>query len=131
MIERADLATRRTTLIILLALCAPVLLMLRSAESQSVQVFAEQPGLLLAVAAVVSLLMLVPLGLLWRLALRIQRSERFPPPGEKLLRDTRVRTGADALRYARFLKVLVALLALAIAAIPVLFFLLLRSLSGV
>lgn len=131
MIERADLATRRTTLIILLALCAPVLLMLRSAESQSVQVFAEQPGLLLAVAAVVSLLMLVPLGLLWRLALRIQRSERFPPPGEKLLRDTRVRTGATALRYARFLKVLVALLALAIAAIPVLFFLLLRSLSGV
>ena len=131
MIERADLATRRTTLIILLALCAPVLLMLRSAESQSVKVFAEQPELMLAVAAVVSLLMLVPLGLLWRLALRIQRSERFPPPGEKLLRDTRVRTGADALRYARFLKVLVALLALAIAAIPVLFFLLLRSLSGV
>ena len=130
MIERADPATRRKTFIILLALCAPVLLMLRSAESQSVKVFAEQPELMLAVAAVVSLLMLVPLGLLWRLALRIQRSERFPPPGEKLLRDTRVRTGADALRYARFLKVLVALLALAIAAIPVLFFLLLRSLSG-
>ncbi len=131
MIERADPATRRTTLIILLALCAPLLLILRGAESQSVQVFAEQPELLLAVVTVVSLLMLVPLGLLWRLALRIQRSERFPPPGEKLLRDTRVRTGADALRYARFLKVLVALLALAIAAIPVLFFLLLRSLSGV
>ncbi len=131
MIERADPATRRTTLIILLALCAPLLLILRGAESQSVQVFAEQPELLLAVVTVVSLLMLVPLGLLWRLALRIQRSERFPPPGEKLLRDTRVRTGADALRYARFLKVLVELLALAIAAIPVLFFLLLRSLSGV
>ncbi len=131
MIERADPATRRTTLIILLALCAPVLLMLRSTESQSVQLFAEQPELLLAVVAVVSLLMLVPLGLLWRLALRIQQSERFPPPGEKLLRDTRVVTGAGALRYARFLKVLVALLTLAIAAIPVLFFLLLRSLSGV
>ncbi|WP_372780314.1 hypothetical protein [Litorivivens sp.] len=130
MIERADPATRRTALIILLALCAPVLLMLRSTESQSVQVLAEQPELLLAVVVVVSLLMLVPLGLLWRLALRIQQSERFPPPGEKLLRDTRVRTGTDALRYARFLKVLVALLTLAITAIPVLFFLLLRSLSG-
>ncbi len=129
MIERADPAARRTTLIILLALCAPVLLMLRSAESQLVQVFAGQPDLLLLVMVVVSLLMLVPLGLLWRLALRIQHSKRFPPPGEKLVRDTRVRTGAAAIGYARFLKVLVALLALAIAAIPILFFLLMRSLS--
>ncbi len=131
MIDRADPATRRKALIILLTLCTPVLLMLRYAESRSVQIFAEQPELLLVVVAVVSLLMLAPLALLWRLALRIQVSERFPPPGEKLLRDTGVRTGAAALRYAFFLKLLVALLALAIAAIPVLFFLLLRSLSGV
>lgn len=32
----------------------------------------------------------------WRLGRRINRSARFPPPGMKVIRDTRLRTGASA-----------------------------------
>lgn len=36
----------------------------------------------------------------WRLGRRINRSGRFPPPGAKVIRDTRVRTGAKARELA-------------------------------
>ena len=129
MIERADPATRKRTLFILFVLCAPALLIMQRLDAVE-SLLAENPDLLLAVLVICSVLMIVPLGLLWRLALRVQQFERFPPSNEKMIRDTRVREGAAALRYASLLKALVVLLALAIAAVPILFFLLLRSLTG-
>lgn len=129
MIERADPATRKRTLFILFVVCAPTLLTFGWLDALK-PLLAEHPGVMLVVVVVFSGLMIVPLGLLWRLALRVQQFERFPPPNEKMIRDTRVREGAAALRYASLLKALVVLLALVIAAIPILFFLLLWPLTG-
>ena len=43
----------------------------------------------------------VGMGLwLWRLGRRINRADRFPPPGAKVIKDTPVRTGPAARRVA-------------------------------
>jgi hypothetical protein len=49
---------------------------------------------------------------LWRLARRIRRTDQYPPPGTKVLRDTPIRTGLAAWKVAARAE-LAAVLALA------------------
>ncbi len=107
----------------------PVLLN-ESLLDESPEALTRQLNGLIIALAVLSLPMAVPLWLMWSLANRAQKAERFPPPGTRVVRDTPIREGREAQRYARFLKALVLLLALAIAAIPVFLFLLLRAITG-
>jgi hypothetical protein len=51
---------------------------------------------------------------LWWLGIRIRRADRFPPPGMKVVRDTRVCTGAKARSRARAAQAM-ALLCVAVA----------------
>lgn len=50
---------------------------------------------------------------LLRLARRVDRSGRYPPPGVRLLHDVEVQTGSEALRRARQIRLFALLLALA------------------
>ena len=70
----------------------------RAEENPRAAEEAEQQVLRLAATALwVGGLSLVGMGAwFWRLGRRINRAGRFPPPGMKVIRDTRVRTGAEA-----------------------------------
>lgn len=61
----------------------------------------------LALAVVVPMLLLA--AYLWRLSARIVHSGFFPPPGMRVIRDTRVLFGRAAVRRGRLLKVLASL----------------------
>lgn len=52
------------------------------------------------------------------LSMRIYRSERFPPPGGRVIADTRILRGAAAKRYATMGFITVALFLLAAVLIP-------------
>lgn len=59
---------------------------------------------------------------LFRLAQRTRRFELFPPPGQVVIRETRILTGAGARARARFGFVLAAITAVLAVALPVYLF---------
>jgi hypothetical protein len=52
-------------------------------------------------------------GYLWRLGQRVASSGRYPPPGLRVLQDTEVVDGAQAIRLSRAMKVFGSVLATA------------------
>ena len=81
-----------------------------------------------------ALLLAAPLflmsGHLWRYANRCIDAGRMPPPGCAVVRPTPVRTGAAAVRNARFLQGLALLVALSGLALPVLCWRILSMFAG-
>lgn len=77
-------------------------------------------------AAAVALLAAV---VIWRIAMEVRCSGRYPPPGARVLRDTMVRTGEQAARIARVGFVTAGLLAIAAPALVVLGHRLVRALA--
>lgn len=135
-VDKANLVHRRRALFWLLVLSLPLLALMAQLDhlpqwlGDSSASFELQVRWLVALLVLLSLPLAIPLVLLWRLAERTRIATRFPPPGTLLLRDTPVREGRAALRYARLLKLLTVLLALAIGAIPVALLLMLRAITG-
>jgi hypothetical protein len=66
---------------------------------------------LMIVTAAISAPPLAMAGWLWAIARRVLRAGRFPPPGQRVIRDTPVLTGADAVIRGRILQVLAVCLA--------------------
>lgn len=74
---------------------------------------------LMVAAALLAVPLLVAATLMWRFAERINRAERFPPPGTAVVRDTEVLTGAPARRRALVLKAFSVFFAIAAVVVPV------------
>ena len=53
-----------------------------------------------------------------QLGARVMRSEQLPPPGTRVVRDIRIRTGSQAVRRGRLLLALAVVLGLAGAVVP-------------
>lgn len=68
--------------------------------------------------------------LIFRISREIRRSGRYPPPGARLVRDTMVRTGAQAERIARVGILVAVLLAAAAPVLIVVGHRLLAALAG-
>lgn len=131
-IARADPARRRRILWVLAGLAAlgAALIKLLSAWLASGPAPAEARRLLWLVTGLLSLTAVGAALSLVRLAARILRSGRYPPPGAVLLRDTPVRTGARASAVAWLGLACAALLATAAALLPLLLLRLLRALGA-
>jgi hypothetical protein len=68
---------------------------------------AERLGMIIALLAIVSVAPLIGFaGYLWSLGARTLRAREFPPPGLRVIRDTRIITGDGAASRGRQLKLL-------------------------
>jgi hypothetical protein len=111
-IQKADPATRRTSLLILGGGAAAGVILLTVAGSfrPAFQSWLEQAprGRLTLATVVLAVITSAPLlGLawyLWRLGRRIGLGERYPPPGYRVIRDTPVVAGALARRIGRLVQ---------------------------
>ena len=126
-IVRANPDTRRRALVGLVALTLVlgallylVVLRLERLQTESAanpRAAVRQLAVLLwATAGLVAAMAIAMAATLARLAARVRRAERYPVPGALVLRDTPVRTGAEALRFATLSLVLAGLLAVAAVA---------------
>lgn len=61
---------------------------------------------------------------------KVQRAGRYPPPDARLTRDTRVRTGTDALAFVRLHRIVAAITALIAIGWPILLWRAYRRLFG-
>jgi hypothetical protein len=120
-IQRADPEIRRTIIVVLaagIAIAAAILLfasrfrapfeawLVEDLRSRTIVVF----GALTIISAGPVLGMA---GYLWRLGQRVASSGRYPPPGLRVLQDTEVVDGAQAIRLSRAMKVFGSVLATA------------------
>jgi hypothetical protein len=67
---------------------------------------------------------------LWAFGARVMRAGRFPPPGQRVIRDTQVLEGRAARARGRILKVLAACLGLAGTMFGLMFWRLVGALGG-
>ena len=118
------------TLLVLVALAGCVLLALANYHQHRlvqwiVEDTAQVADRLAFVLTLLAVAGVLPIGFLagyaaWT-ATRVVRSGRFPPPGVRILRRGPVREGAQALRAARVLQLVAAVLSLLALGIPVVF----------
>lgn len=81
--------------------------------------FMYRAGFILAVIALGMSLSLFALALWsWRLSAQVVASDRFPPPGLAVIKDTRVLNGARARRFARIQRAVAATVALLGVLVP-------------
>lgn len=71
--------------------------------------------ILFSLAALLSLPLIAFAASLWSTGTRVVTAREFPPPGQRVIRDTPVAVGAPAVRRGRALKVLALFLCAAIA----------------
>ena len=120
-IERADPRARRlaVTLLIVGAALGVLLFVFAEWRLPSVQEWViEDPrqaqGRLRVVATGLTAVFAVPTLLFaayfWKLGARVIRSNRFPPPGMRVIRDTVVRNGPSARRTGRILQAMALML---------------------
>ncbi len=111
-IQKADPKARRIAIILVLAgVAVGVISVVRFEHTRhrfaawllsDPDQFMDRARIVLTVIAVPMSLALFALALSsWRLAARVIASQRFPPPGLAVIRDTRVISGARARRFAR------------------------------
>lgn len=121
-IQPADPAARKRALWIVFASLALVLVLALVAYgkedpvekwlSENTEAIASSPGIVF----IVTFILMTPIigGAIhtYRLAGRIVQSQRIPPPGQKVIKDTPVITGRKAVRQGRGLKLMAALMGL-------------------
>jgi hypothetical protein len=138
-IQRADPAARRKAVIILAVAAVLGLSAIAVLEShmgdieswleQNIE-FLLQHTHVVFIATLVMVLPVLGAGVyLLVLGNRIVRSQRFPPPGLAVIRDTVALEGARAVRRARIIQALAVLLLCAASAIPVFVWSLFESLA--
>jgi hypothetical protein len=136
--QPADPDLRRRTLLLValgLALSSAGFLLLQSwiTDLQSRPPREALAALLTALrwsTAVMTALLLGFAGYLWHFAARVRRDQRFPPEGQRVIRDTRILQGEMALRRAGVLRVLSVALALASLTLIAVSFRLAAALGG-
>lgn len=130
-IQKADPADRRKALIVVGiagGLCAlPLVAALFGAldlrarlDAAAAQFVASPPAGVAAMSVAVVPLVLFALYLVV-FGARVIRAGRFPLPGQRVVRDTRIREGRAATVHGRVLQVLGILLGLAALSLPVIF----------
>jgi hypothetical protein len=72
---------------------------------------AQQPTFLFLVAFVLMLPLVGAAVHVYRLAGRVVTSQRMPPPGQKVIKDTPIITGSKAVRQGRSMQVIAVLMA--------------------
>jgi len=93
--------------------------------------FTQRLGLVSHLAAAALALPIIGFALyLWSFGARVMRARRFPPPGQRVIRDTPVLEGASGLARGRRLKFLAACLGAAGAAFWLLFLRFVAALGG-
>ena len=80
--------------------------------NQNAEILIQQPGIIYSVLFIAMLPLTGGAVYMYRLADRIIRSQRMPPPGQKVIKDTPVITGRKAVRQGRGLKFLSTLMGL-------------------
>ena len=129
-IQKADPRARRKALVLLIIatiIGAIVILLLESQLSMLEQWISDDPGvaferleLTLAVLAVVVAVPLLGLAAyIWRLGARVIKTERFPPPGMAVIRDTPALTGTAARLRGRLIQAFAVIFALMAFALPI------------
>ncbi len=78
--------------------------------------------------AVMALLVILPAGRLWQVGQRVIRTAQYPPPGVRVLRDTRRLGGAAACRRGRAMMITAAALVLLVLGVCAAFHVLLARL---
>ena len=120
-IQHADPAIRRTVLVVLAAgiAIAATILLVASRFRAPFEAWLEQDlrARTVAVFAALTIISAGPVlglaGYVWRLGQRIANSGRYPPPGLRLLHDTEIVAGSQALRLSRAMKLFGSVLATA------------------
>ena len=129
-IQHADPKVRRKTIIFILVMMVVFALILYWLNSQmeSIEEWIAQPGetiarvklTLSALVAIGAILLCVMAIFTFRFANAVLRSDRYPPPNIKVIRDVRIRQGVAARRIGRLMQSIgVAALLLLIAIILV------------
>ena len=90
----------------------------------------ERLKLALAVIAILTAVPLLGLAIyIWRLGTRIIKTQRFPPPGMTVVRDTPVLTGNAARLRARVMQTFAGITALMALALPIVLWQIVRVLE--
>lgn len=121
-IQRADPAARRRAIMVaipgILVLAGLLALVQRADMDRLAGRITETPTLL----PLAGLLLVLPIVVFaihgFRRSRRVIQARRFPVPGERTIRDTRIREGRDAIRLGRFMQALSVLLAVCCLGIP-------------
>ena len=121
-IQPADPAARARaiwTIVAVTALAGSLVLALQFREEQindwvaeNTQALVQHPGIVFLITFVLMLPLVGAAIYMYRLADRIVRAQRMPPPGQKVIKDTPVITGRKAVRQGRGLKVMASLMGL-------------------
>jgi hypothetical protein len=112
-VQRADPTTRRTVFVVLgagVAIAAAILLVASRFrapfEAWLVEDLRSRTLIVFAALTIVSAGPVLGMaGYLWRLGQRIANSGRYPPPGLRVLHDTEIVDGPQAIRLSRAMKV--------------------------
>jgi hypothetical protein len=120
-IQRADPTIRRMVVVVLgagIAIAAAILLIASRFrapfEAWLVQDLRARTTVVFAALTIISAGPVLGMaGYLWRLGQRIARSGRYPPPGLRVLHDTEIVDGPQAVRLSRAMKVFGSVLATA------------------
>lgn len=115
-IQRADLQARRKTIILTLVMMVvfvPTLYWVNS-HTESIEEWIAQPGetikrakLILSILIAIGVILLLVISIFtFRFASAILRSDRFPPPKIKVVKDIRIRRGVAARKIGRLMQAL-------------------------
>lgn len=137
-IQRADPTARRRAIFIVLVctVLGAALAMVTQSYQGALEAWVlghkediiKHPGVVALCFFVPLLPVLACAAYLWRFAARMIVTERFPPIGAKVIRDTAVLSGRAAVIRGRLLQFLVGILALSCLLIPAVIWGLIRSL---
>ena len=89
----------------------------------------RQPGIVFAVVFIAMLPLVCFSAYMFNQARKIIRSERIPPPGQKVIKDTPVITGRKALRQGRILRILTIIMTVFFLLVPFWVVMILMTLS--
>ncbi len=138
-VQKADPTLRRNALLILIAgMCLgaiPFLLLLEYQQSIELwlfyngEYFVKNPESIAVILFILILPILVASIYFWMLADKIISTRRYPPAEQKVIKDTMIYTGDDAIKRGYLLKFLCVLLFTACLSIPPLFLFMVKQLS--
>ena len=101
-----------------------------SIENALIEFFVASPNLI-PVAVTIGVLPIILVAIyFFSFGNRIARAERFPLPGQKVVRSTRIREGKEALAHARAIQILAVVLITVCCALPFVFVGIVRSVTG-
>jgi len=128
-IQKADPSARRKALIIMLVgamVGVPLSLNVEGWLKTNSELILSHP---LILCATLALPLLVGAGWSWLLGCRIVASKKWPPPGMKVIKDTRVEIGDRAVRRGTAIRVLAGVLFAGACGMAIMIWLLVESVA--